>query len=395
MKLTKGLMSKIEKIFSRLDPDKEFEIETGELKVGDEVVTVFFPRDDVRVSVKYLLKYLDDLEFLEFNVSKVSSPRFTQMPVYCSGKPLELLISEIDFVTKINGAFTIRLVEHPLLIGIAATKLGIWDKFALPCSAYIAVEVQYDSDKVRLSPEEELKTIRSYLFELSNLCGASVDFNVIHESGAFDEYEEPVTKHVTWTSLTSFSEGMDLFRKAINSEDQEIAFLYFYKIIEYYSPIAAKATSYEVLLKKIEALKSRDVTSTDLSAIFMIADKYRNALSDRYLSPTLLSHAVDIVELFSLLPNDVQKGITKTVHFNKADLNYHTSPEIIQGIFNQVGAILYSTRNSIVHAKSNYRSDGLECTPDDLPTINVFLKAACYSVIRWNSRLPAHLKFDE
>lgn len=187
---------------------------------------------------------------------------------------------------------------------------------------------------------------------------------------------------------------MDLFRKALRSTDEEISFLYFYKIIEYYSQIAARKDAYDNLLKKIDTLKYKSPTNSDLSAIFSIANNYRQSLSDKELAQTLLSKSINIVELFPKLPDNTKKRISKKLKFNLEELNYSSKRETLLSIVKCLGTILYSTRNSIVHAKSNYKSDLNECSPKDLPTLNEFLKEACYQIIIWSNRQPPHLKND-
>lgn len=90
----------------------------------------------------------------------------------------------------------------------------------------------------------------------------------------------------------------------------------------------------------------------------------------------------------------MRKRISKNLHFNQTELNYSSKSETLTGIIASLGTILYSTRNSIVHAKSNYKSDNNECNAQDLPIFNEFLKEACYAIINWNNRLPDHLKFE-
>lgn len=393
MKLTEEKIATINEALLKLDPNKEFEIEISELKIGEEEIILFFPRDEINISVYDLLKYLPEFESIQFSQARVTSNRFTQIPVYSFEKPIDYIITEINFSVDTPN-YKMRLVENPILIGIAATKLGIYDKYALPCSSYIGLEIEYQSSENRLSEENELKLVKSFLFELSYISKSSINFNIIHESGAFDEYEEPEKQNIILESLNVYSEGMDLFRKALNSTDEEITFLYFYKIIEYYSPIAARISAYENLSKKIVALKYNNPTNQDLLSIFSIADKFRVSLLDKELAQILLNSSIDIIELFPKLPIAIRKKISKNLHFNETELNYNIKNEILLGIITTVGTILYSTRNSIVHAKSNYKSDSNECNAEDLSILNEFLNAACYSIINWYNRLPDHLKFE-
>jgi hypothetical protein len=129
------------------------------------------------------MKYIPELNNLNFSEEKVTSPRFTQMPVISAGKPLDYIINEIDFKIESKEGYVVRLVDHPILIGIAATKLDLFDKYSEPCSSYIAIEIEYESIDKRLSNEDELKIFKAYLFELSHLCDNSIDFTIIRDSG--------------------------------------------------------------------------------------------------------------------------------------------------------------------------------------------------------------------
>jgi hypothetical protein len=105
-----------------------------------------------------------------------------------------------------------------------------------------------------------------------------------------------------------------------------------------------------------------------------------------------LSNSVDIIDLYSNLPENVAKLICKNAKLNPKDINYNLSQEHIDSIFQQLGKILYSTRNNIVHAKSNYSKDGFECSEEDLSQLNLFLTKATYQIILWNDKLPKYSK---
>ena len=52
-----------------------------------------------------------------------------------------------------------------------------------------------------------------------------------------------------------------------------------------------------------------------------------------------------------------------------------------------LGKILYVTRNSIVHAKSNYAPTGRECPYKDIGKLNEFMKVLCYAIIMHNNNI--------
>lgn len=62
--------------------------------------------------------------------------------------------------------------------------------------------------------------------------------------------------------------------------------------------------------------------------------------------------------------------------------------EQIRGLQKQIATILYSTRNSIVHAKSNYQMTGNELRPDELLEANEMMEIITRSIINWNQRQP-------
>ena len=58
----------------------------------------------------------------------------------------------------------------------------------------------------------------------------------------------------------------------------------------------------------------------------------------------------------------------------------------------QVASILYSTRNSIVHAKANYTPSGLECPSDTLDDVNQMMDKFALTLIAWNEAQPDYLR---
>ena len=59
----------------------------------------------------------------------------------------------------------------------------------------------------------------------------------------------------------------------------------------------------------------------------------------------------------------------------------------IRGIQKGIAAILYATRNSIVHAKSNFNPTGNEWKTEELSEGNVVMEIIARSIINWNERL--------
>ncbi|TKC63562.1 hypothetical protein FBD94_04165 [Pedobacter hiemivivus] len=185
---------------------------------------------------------------------------------------------------------------------------------------------------------------------------------------------------------------MDLYLKATESVDPEISFLYYYIIIEFYALISSKRIAYDSLTRKLDSIRISGAKNHDIKAIIQIADQHRTSQTDKELAQSILKETIDLIDVFQLLPDDLQKKVSKNSGLNSAQLSYETNPEQIQKSINSLGTILYSTRNSIVHAKSNYTQNQNECKEEELKQLNVFLKQVTYGIIKWYSRLPQHIK---
>lgn len=83
-----------------------------------------------------------------------------------------------------------------------------------------------------------------------------------------------------------------------------------------------------------------------------------------------------------------QLGIEEKVKIESIAL----SNEQQMSLKKQVANILYSTRNSIVHAKSNYEPNGLECPPDSLEEVNHVMSSIGRALIQWNENQADYIR---
>ena len=88
----------------------------------------------------------------------------------------------------------------------------------------------------------------------------------------------------------------------------------------------------------------------------------------------------------------LQHKISKKLKIQNIDRITSFSKPERDAISREVGTILYSTRNSIVHAKSNYTPTGNECAEEDLYELNAFMDRLCQCLILWNNRQPSEYK---
>ena len=178
---------------------------------------------------------------------------------------------------------------------------------------------------------------------------------------------------------------MDYYIDGLSIEKPDIKYLHLYKVIEYFSPIVSKKTSYEELNKRLDAMQIVERDSEYLESIFRLAKQYEVSLKDKELAFTVLNKCIDVTLLFPYLPENIQKTISKSCHFEIGNIDSLNSSSI-ESVKKEIADILYATRNSIVHAKSNYTSTGKECSEEHIEQLNIFMSALCECLFVWNGR---------
>ena len=185
---------------------------------------------------------------------------------------------------------------------------------------------------------------------------------------------------------------MKLYKQALAAEDEEIKFLQYYKIIEYISPIVAKLTAYDKLNKRLDLLATSGRNHEYLDSIFSVTRKYDQDLKDDYLAISVIQTCVDVLPLWQFVPERLRKQIRKNLSLQKDSLDDNISDEQLASLQKQIARMLYSTRNSIVHAKSNYEPNGYELEVNELEDVNKMMDMITMSIIQWNERQPESFK---
>lgn len=354
-----------------------------EVKIGDEEIFIDFPRDDtLSYSVEDFLRYTEDLKNISIvDAHSVICGRIRQTIINIGNNALPRLKFETDNIL-------LEIVENPFLIGLIASREGIYDKYTgiSPCSIYFAIELQYKN--VEPNEERDIELIKKCLFYIASKYNISASISRFISIGDYcnEEYEEKKeTVVVNNNELIPYCKAMDYYIEALSIGREDIKYLHLYKIIEYFSPIVSKKASYEQLNKRLDALQVVERDSEYLESIFKLTKQYEVSLKDKELAYTILCECIDIVILFSFLPKDIQKNISKKCHFDVKNISLLSSSNI-ETIKKEIADILYATRNSIVHAKSNYSFTGKECSEENLGQLNEFMVKLCDCLFIWNSR---------
>lgn len=380
---------------------KDLEIKSFDYEYDSILNSVYlhFPEEEketIEYEPEHLEKYLEHIRSIKFydDCSKVTTDTITQRVIEISSKSNFYYLLALGHFFKITPEdFIIQIIENPLLIGIGATVSNNYNSYDLPCSSHLAVEIIYPDLNSRLSDSKEDELIKIFMFELSHAHNLSFEFSTYKLEKEYDFDEAKIdflqsTEFVYNIPLEDYNFGMDLFINANQKLSPDLQFVSYYKIFEYYAPIQAKIEAFDSMKLKLSSSKTMNHDANFISSIFDLARNYDRSIRDSELIKSLINTAFDLVDLYDELPQSIRKK------FKHNELKYNSRAETKDRIINELGMVLYQTRNSIVHAKSNYDTKGYEVDTNDLARLNQFMHKACFSIIRWYSSLPKHLKIN-
>lgn len=358
-----------------------------EVKIGAEEICIGFPDewdiDNSYYSVEDFMRYTENLADIQvIENHSVVSGNIRQTIISVNEYYYDHLVPDVKFDTEICSMI---IVGNPFLIGIIASRDGIYDEdFGIfPCSDYKAVETVYKNE--RKSEEDDIKFIKTCLYHIASKYNVPISIGGFRTWDNITDEENDDSIIVGVSELIPYCRAMDYYIEGLSIEKADIKYLHLYKIIEYFSPIVSKKTSYEQLNQRLDALQVVERDSEYLESIFKLTKQYEVSLKDKELAYTVLHECVDIAVLFSFLPEDIQKMISRSCHFEMKNITSLNSSNI-ETVKKEVADILYATRNSIVHAKSNYTSTGKECTEENMEQLNEFMIKLCECLFVWNGR---------
>lgn len=371
---------------------KKLEKEYGILELYDEIDKdtefIYFPfpkEEEVEVEIEHLDFYFQDIDTLKIHdYNKVTTDRITQRVISVS--ELSPIIYLGFFQTTTSDGIGLQILTEPILIGLAATKKNEYSKYHPPCTSHIAVEVTYPTKESRLSEEDEEKLIKSYFFELAHTYKISLSFSTFHHAEEFNEEEFQESVKNLPSTTEDYNPGMELFINANQAISADLKFLTYYKIFEYFAPFYSRIDAFEAMRKKLDSSNASSLNGEFIESIFDLTKNYEKSIRDKELIKSLIDNTFDLVDIYDNIPLSIRKKV------NVEKLEYKTKKEVKDRVINHLGNVLYTTRNGIVHAKSNFEPTGIECPDEDLEKLNEFMHMACYSTIKWHNRLPKHLK---
>lgn len=374
----------------------------------DEDIVLDFPQDydGVSYSSEEFLDYMSDIDSLvEVDKTTVRTNHIRQTIISSRYQGWDLFEGKLRSFGFDGDFYTVNIVSNPFLIGLVNAKNGNCDQDygVYCCLEYTALELKY-KDERRLLKEEEDQLLERITFFLTKALGTAVyisevidmnqkyDYYSVVEDDDEEENDNSSDTIVKVSDLMAYNPMMKLYKQALAAEDEEIKFLQYYKIVEYISPIVAKLTAYDKLNKRLDLLATSARNHEYLDSIFSITRKYDQDMKDDYLAISVIQTCVDVLPLWQFVPERLRKQIRKYLSLKGDSLDDTISDEQLASLQKQIARMLYSTRNSIVHAKSNYEPNGYELKGDELEDGNKMMDMITMSIIQWNERQPESYK---
>ena len=384
-----------------------FDEDEGEIpdEFEDEDIVLDFPQDydGVSYSSEEFLDYMSDVDSLvEVDKTTVRTNHIRQTVISSRYQGWDMFEERLHSFSFDSDFYTVNIVSNPFLVGLVNAKNGNCDQDygVYCCLEYTALELKY-KDERRLKKEEEDQLLERITFFLTKELGTAVFISEVIDIKKYDYYsvveddeenDNSSDTIVKVTDLMAYNPMMKLYKQALAAEDEEIKFLQYYKIIEYISPIVAKLTDYDKLNKRLDLLATSGRNHEYLDSIFSITRKYDQDLKDDYLAISVIQTCVDVLPLWQYVPERLRKQIRKNLSLQKDSLDDNISDEQLASLQKQIARMLYSTRNSIVHAKLNYEPNGYELEGDELEDGNKMMDMITMSIIQWNERQPESYK---
>ena len=383
--------------------EEEFEEIPDEVEI--ENVCLSFPGDQeyANYSIEEFSLYMSELDTLrKLNDYIVRTDYIIQAIISSSRMGYSGFESEL-FDCKFYEEDMLATIErYPFFVGFVNTKKGYYDGDLGygACEPYSAIVLR---TKDVIEDSAVIEIIERICFYLTDSIGVAVypwsgpDINEIYdrmdeyyEVGDEEEAEDEEDKApIDMNTLPTYSPLLKMYRQAKGIDDQEIQFLQYYKIIEYISPVVARRVAYEQLNKRLDLLPAVKRDYKYLDSIIAVARKYDKDMRDDSLAASVIENCVDVVPLYGMIPERLRRTIKKNCSLQKDALtDEDVNEDQIRGIQKGIATILYATRNSIVHAKSNYNPIGNEMKTEELSEGNAVMEIIARSIINWNGRQP-------
>lgn len=408
LKKLQGMLSSLEEEGISFSDESGYltEKEYGELPEDMELETIDlqFPDDQeyTIIDVEDFLEYMSEIDTIKrVDKTTVQTNHIVQTIISSNRMGYSGFEDKLYSFSFSGDGVDVSIVNNPFLIGVMNSRENCYEQdFGFgACEPYTAIEIRFHGDE----KENAQELVERVCFYMTDRLGVAIypsdiaDINALYdrmdEFYDCDDEDEGTEKNedvsVNLSDIPLYSPILKMYRQAKGVEDSEIQFLQYYKIVEFVSPLVAKKVAYERLNKRLDLLPSVERDHAYLDSILKLSKKYDTDRRDESLALSVIESCVDVVPLFKMIPKRLRKDIKSVLKFRVDSLtDDDVSEEQLSGLQKQIASMIYNTRNSIVHAKSNYTITGKEILLEELSDANDMMDVIARSIINWNIRQP-------
>ena len=347
------------------------------------------------LSVSEFLEWADILESGQLvNRSEYRSSKYTIVYVVPSSDQAHSYVygdisSQPDMSQKLTIEDTtceVQIISHATPFSLLLEKEGGCDGDYCPSLSEndLFVKVNHPPNT---SPQLISGIIDSYLFELS--ASFFLDFTRTRYPEAFDGWEDfdftPIVDNEGKARIRTlnFSDGLpELYRiylKGVTASDIEHQIINLVKAIEYVSATVIRLTSHDAIRQRLLSFQALAPDAKFLDELIMLVEDQRIYKKDSEALRLTINTCCDTTQLAPHAP-----PVLKTLF----SLSETSDAKTKKAALDDLSKCLSSTRNQLVHAKTNYILTGNECPSDQLSTLAGCVNLAATQVIRWFAGLP-------
>lgn len=301
---------------------------------------------------------------------EVSERLRTPTQRYCS---LTVPLDGQDVACSLTEGFTV--------FGAAVAASGDYNKDLPPILDDLFVEVRYQHP---ISRDTSRYVADAYLFELSSTLGLEFEEDprpTVTDSEWYPEGESRIADARLRPLL--LGKGMpallNLYNRAVAASDDGTRILYYTKVIEYVSQTVVMQQATEAIRAKLLSARALNPDADFVAELQTIIEEQRAFRKDREAIRQAVTTCCEASELSRAAPPFLVR---------LGGLSPSSRPKEKEEALAQLGYSLYATRNSIAHAKANYKPTGEECPEEQLAAFAVCAKLAAQQVVRWYHSRP-------
>jgi len=293
----------------------------------------------------------------------------------------------------LGSTLSIRLIDGltPFALLIAAEGLND-DHFPSYSEEDTFIEITHPAD----IPSEVIDSFaKNYLFELAS--SYSLVFEISPYLYADSEWDfQDVTGEAAFPDGNFRLPPMNIsdplpelhgtFLKGMSASDDEIALLFFVKVLEFISATVIRMQAHAAIRKRLAFNKAMAPDAQYIEELLTLIENQRVLKKD---SEALKQTILTCCDAAELAPQAIfLKQCKLYCSGNEQADNWKRTVEVGEKSLTEISACISATRNQIVHAKANYTLTGEECPKEHLAQLKECVRIAAVQAIRWYSSQP-------